>query len=102
MPFANGEKTSTKAFEQKINPLAAAAEAAGMNVYVLTSSDFEDFRHEHQTAYPFYTADRTFLKTIIRSNPGVLLWKEGTVVDKWHHRKLPDFDEMKEEHGLAQ
>jgi len=32
------------------------------------------------------------LKTIMRSNPGIMHWKDGQIVNKWHYKKLPDFD----------
>ena len=83
---------------EKLNPMASKAEAAGYNFFVLTSSESEDFRHENQTPYPFYEGDPTFLKTIIRSNPGVMLVKNGTVQAKWHHSKLPTFEQIKAEY----
>ena len=39
--------------------------------------------------YPFYTTDATTLKTMIRSNPGLMLIKDGVVVNKWSHNTLP-------------
>ncbi len=44
--------------------------------------------------YPFYTADATTLKTIIRSNPGLILLKNGVVVNKWSHNRLPTEEEL--------
>ena len=43
--------------------------------------------------YKFLFADETTLKTIIRSNPGLLLIHDGVVVQKWSHNKLPDLNE---------
>ena len=40
--------------------------------------------------YDFCITDGTTLKTIIRSNPGLVLLKEGRVVGKWSHNDLPD------------
>ena len=39
--------------------------------------------------YPFCTTDETTLKTMIRSNPGLMLLKQGTVIRKWSHNRLP-------------
>ncbi len=59
---------------------------------LLTSSPYEQteaFRHEFQLACPFAYADATVLKTIIRSNPGIALWKDGTVLGNWHYNDTP-------------
>lgn len=64
---------------------------------ILTSSpavDVDNFRHEHQWAAPFYFADATVLKTIIRSNPGLTLWVNGTVKGMWHFNDTPTPDEV--------
>lgn len=39
--------------------------------------------------YKFCQSDETTLKTIIRSNPGLLLIKNGTILGKWSHNMLP-------------
>ncbi|MFN7014188.1 MAG: hypothetical protein ACK4ON_07975 [Bacteroidia bacterium] len=46
----------------------------------------------------FYNVDETTLKTMIRSNPGIMLLKKGTVVAMWHHNDTPDFNEVKEKY----
>lgn len=59
---------------------------------ILTASSYEQiegFRHEQQLAVPFAYSDATVLKTIIRSNPGIALWKDGTVLGNWHHNDTP-------------
>jgi uncharacterized membrane protein YphA (DoxX/SURF4 family) len=70
-----------------------------VEMMVLTSSSadqFEAFRHEYQLAVPYYLADATVLKTIIRSNPGITLWVDGTVKGMWHHNDTPDASKVLE------
>jgi hypothetical protein len=64
---------------------------------VLTSSpeeEVEAFRHENQLAVPYAFADATVLKTMIRSNPGISLWKDGTVMGNWHYNDTPTPEEI--------
>jgi len=80
------------AIRKMINGVEGKAE-----VMLLTSSDpnkFEAFRHEHQLAAPYYFADATVLKTIVRANPGITLWVNGTVMGMWHHRDTPTAEEV--------
>lgn len=92
-------RTNTKAFERKINEFAAKAENNGVSFIVLTGSSLEDidvFRHQMQAAYPFYQADPIKLKTIVRSNPGLVLMKDWVVKAKWAHRNIPEFERVEE------
>lgn len=57
--------------------------------YALSGSSTDDvlrFKEQTGVTYPFYQADVTTLKTIMRSNPGLLVIKEGTIADKLHWR----------------
>jgi len=79
-----------------IRDLTAALEGK-VSCLVLTSSSadqVEVFRHEHQLAIPYAFADATVLKTIIRSNPGIALWKDGTVLGNWHHNDTPSAQDV--------
>lgn len=46
-----------------------------------------------------YQGDATVIKTIIRSNPGIMFLYEGTVLKKYHHNNTPTTDEAKREFG---
>ncbi|MCP4459855.1 MAG: DoxX family protein [Cytophagales bacterium] len=85
----NIEKVSLKNLEE-INQMASTA---GVETWLLTSSSYEvfdSFRHENQLAFPFYFADETVLKAVVRSNPGILLFKDGVVKGKWHFNSVPN------------
>jgi hypothetical protein len=65
----------------------------GYGFYCLTSSleeDIEQWKDKTGAEYPFCLTDDITLKTIIRSNPGLLLLKDGTVYRKWSDNNLPD------------
>jgi uncharacterized membrane protein YphA (DoxX/SURF4 family) len=78
--------------------LANAASEKGFGFYCLTASplDYADsYRNALNLKFPFATTDKTTLKTIIRSNPGLVLLKEGIVIGKWHYNDFPDVDFIK-------
>lgn len=65
----------------------------GYKFYCLTASSDEAIsRWQDYTGaeYPFATMDEITLKTIIRSNPGLVLLKNGTVIRKWSNFSMPD------------
>lgn len=83
-------------FTNGVNPLAEAAQKAGWKVFAVTtygdSENAADFARKVGAKYPFHRADDKLLKTIIRANPGIVIWKDGQVVGMYHHRHLPTFD----------
>lgn len=85
----------------EINAFANKAEAARIPFIGVSASlpeVVEQKRHELQTPFPFAVMDETTLKTIIRSNPGIVLLKHGRVAAKWHYNDLPDFAEVQKEY----
>ena len=65
----------------------------GYGFYCLTSSPEEEielWRDKTGAEYPFCLVDDITLKTIIRSNPGLVLIKNGTILNKWNDADLPD------------
>lgn len=85
---------ANKEIQPAINAFAKQAQVDDIPFYGISSSTYEDveeFRHKHQNLFPYYNADGIFLKTIVRSNPGILLLNNGTVVAKWAFRDLPDY-----------
>lgn len=76
----------------KINETYDYAKEKGYSFYCLTSSpesEIENWIKETGADYPFCNVDGITLKTIIRSNPGLVLLKGGTIINKWPSRSIP-------------
>jgi uncharacterized membrane protein YphA (DoxX/SURF4 family) len=88
--------------QPKLNALYDASNNdGGPYMYAMVSnvsSEIETFRHKHQNMFEYLTGDATMLKTIIRSNPGLVLLNKGTVIGKWHYNDIPTYDEIKSEY----
>lgn len=96
----NTDKTDRDRYEL-INKLFADAKNSRRNItsLIITSSspaEFDVFRHNANFAVPFYYADATVLKSIIRSNPGFLLLKDGVVKGKYHYHDIPSIGKVEE------
>lgn len=71
-----------------------------IDFYCVTGSDDEairDWTDITGAEYPFLHADDILLKTIIRSNPGLVLLKEGTILMKWHYNDIPEEEDIEAE-----
>ncbi len=83
----------------KVNELADYCYQMNYPFYGLTASgndDVNEFISETDAIYEFYNTDEITLKTIIRSNPGLVLLKNGTIIDKWHINDIPSISELNE------
>jgi len=81
----------------KINDVFDFSKAKGYGFYTLTSSlpdEIKEWTANTGAEYPFCTTDEITLKTIIRSNPGLLLIKNGTVINKWPNTRLPNTGDL--------
>ena len=81
----------------RIDQIYEFAQDYGYRFICLTASSDKDIaRWQDITGaeYPFYTTDATTLKTMIRSNPGLMLLHHGTIIQKWSHNKLPQPEEL--------
>ncbi|QHS54414.1 DoxX family protein [Mucilaginibacter sp. 14171R-50] len=54
----------------------------------------QKFAKEHKLVSELFYADGVPLKTMVRSNPGIILLKNGTVINKWHFHNMPKYDEL--------
>jgi uncharacterized membrane protein YphA (DoxX/SURF4 family) len=66
--------------------------ADDFTLYAVTASPSEEVEQISASfglEYGFYAADEIMLKTVVRSNPGFVLIKNGTIVGKWGYRDFP-------------
>lgn len=86
---------SRKNQEPVIAKLADDWQKAGNKFWALTASPLdkvEIYRHEHQLAFQYYLMDGTPLKSMVRSNPGLILMNGTTIVKKWSAYNLPTYE----------
>ena len=85
-------ESANDSYFDRINQVYEYCQENGYPFYCLTAStDRARSRWQDMTGaeYPFCTTDETTLKTMIRSNPGLMLLRQGTVIRKWSHNRLP-------------
>ncbi len=86
---------------QEIVRLKTQVEDAGFTFDVITASDethIAQFQKESGLYTTYLQSDDIDLKTIIRSNPGLVVIKDGVIIGKWANGHFPDFkDIVKEE-----
>ena len=54
----------------------------------------DEFCYENNIKFSYHFTDETTLKTIIRSNPGLVKIEEGTITDKWHFNDFPSITDL--------
>jgi hypothetical protein len=81
-----------------LNQFAQACEKDSILMVLLTGSTYNEidvFAKQVALKFPVYIVDPIALKTVIRSNPGTLLLRDGYVMDKWAFRKMISYNEFK-------
>lgn len=85
MPFA---ERITKDEEDQLNALYQKLTAQNIAVVALSNSDL------NHAVFPVCYVDQITLKTIIRSNPGIVVLEKGKVINKFHNNPLPTAEEV--------
>ena len=76
---------------QEIKEAADSALEKGYKVYAMsasTSADYLKIKTKFDLNFDLLFCDETTLKTIVRSNPGVVKLKKGTIENKWSWRSI--------------
>ena len=88
----NLKKANKSSIKNFVN-LSEIAKQKNIPFYCITSSDYttaEIFANEHNAWFDYLQCDETTLKTIVRSNPALLLLHDGIIVGKWHFKNFPE------------
>ena len=78
--------------------LASGDKYKFMALTASSAKEIDTFKHKYNALFDFATVDNTVLKTMIRSNPGLMLIKDGTVIAKWHYNNFPGFSDVKQKY----
>jgi hypothetical protein len=76
----------------RLNEIANYVGTKGCHFLGLTASlpaEIAEWNRRTQSFYPFCTMDEVTLKTIVRSNPGLVLLHNATIIGKWSRNDLP-------------
>jgi uncharacterized membrane protein YphA (DoxX/SURF4 family) len=87
---------SEKSWSEVIK-IAEYASKRGYSLYFLSGSvpDLnQKATQKYNLTFPFYSTDVTTLKTIVRSNPGLLLLKQGIILNKWSNNDFPAEEQL--------
>ena len=74
-----------------VKELSERAMEKGFTVYCFSASTHEDYekvKEKFDLDFDLLFCDETTLKTIVRSNPGILILDKGTVKGKWSWRQV--------------
>lgn len=82
---------------KKLNKLNAFAQENGYNFVAATStmSKVDSVIASNDLDFSFISGDDKVLKTIVRSNPGVIVLKNGVILGKWGAKTIPNTKKMK-------
>ncbi len=61
-----------------------------------TSDEIPKYKETYGMYYDYYDSDDIELKAMVRSNPGLVLLKDGVIINKWHYNDFPHIDEVEE------
>ena len=102
--MSHESKKADIAKSNKINEIYHYAKKHGYGFYAMTASiddDIATYKKRTHAEYPVVLTDKITLKTIVRSNPGLVLIKGATVYNMWSVYDLPQFKEPLEKSTLG-
>lgn len=93
----NLDKANLPALDRINKLVTEVTDSYNIRAILLTASGTqtaEQVSRELSLLTEIFYADAVPLKSMVRANPGVLLMRNGTVINKWHSNTLPDFNTL--------
>ena len=92
-------KTADNGCADRINDIYDICRDSCWGFYAITayntdSSDINNWVDCTGASYPFLKADEDMIKSMVRSNPGLLLISNGVIDKKWSNNNLPDIESV--------
>ncbi|WP_304516386.1 BT_3928 family protein [Cecembia rubra] len=88
-----------KSHLDKIDAMLMGIQKSDIDPVLVAASSEEEIKAliaERKWDLEGYQGDATVIKTIMRSNPGLMLLKDGVVIKKYHYRNTPTYSEVLE------
>lgn len=81
---------------KEMNSFFQQTETDGHSFIAIAASptDLDLLQQKVSPFYEIYIADDVELKMMVRSNPGLILMKDGIVIEKWSHHRFPEYEEV--------
>lgn len=83
----------SEANQDDLNALVKSMEGAPVDVVFMaaaTQEEIDAFLNKNGWSIIGLQADATVVKTIMRANPGIMIMKDGVVLEKYHHNNTPE------------
>ncbi|MBL4625152.1 MAG: DoxX family protein [Flavobacteriales bacterium] len=93
-------KHADKEVQEDVNEFVKWSEEKGIRFIGASASLYQDvqaFKKENNNTFEYLEGDEKILKTVIRSNPGLVLLQNGVILGKWHYNNFPTFEEVQKE-----
>lgn len=85
-------------FIKKFSSQAYDAEISAVIAVSAVPEEISSFIAKNGITVPVYTSDDVVLKTMVRSNAGLMLMKNGVILDKWNWRDIPEFETIQKKY----
>ncbi|MFT6962490.1 MAG: putative membrane protein YphA (DoxX/SURF4 family) [Flammeovirgaceae bacterium] len=92
----NVEKADKEVFGQINTLISKLGKEVEPIAFTSDQANFSKLQQEMNFNIPYFLADATVLKAMIRANPGIMILKDGTVKGKWHSNDVPTAEEVLE------